>query len=312
LEISFFSSSVVFGDLAMDPVTVPLAGALLATGVIGGGALIESTEHLHPHYWDWDGARNDVKRDLSGRPYDSFSGRLTVDDDYRLRMLEREGFRPRRGAGVRWREGDVLARLGLRLSNRAPFVVEEVQTLMDPHGWKHWEQRYTNPPVRVGDKLSAIDGAATAGLDLAHIHSRLGTLPYSVRTLTFQRANRGYLRFDVGGAAEVYHVKLVRHVEGKRPPWTRPHYVSPPYPQHPAQAPRSPYLSAERAHKRTIVHGNPPRPDAPGNTGGYTSNAAPVRSPSPSTGLRHSLSPYDVYGTLAVSAEHGHPTELSM
>ena len=91
MTINFFFQSLfqrTTPAAAMDPVTVPLAGALLATGVIGGGALIESTEHLHPHYWDWDGARNDVKRDLSGRPYDSFSGRLTVDDDYRLRMLE--------------------------------------------------------------------------------------------------------------------------------------------------------------------------------------------------------------------------------
>ena len=228
----------------MDPLVVPVVGAGVACGIIGGAQAVESFgfRDLRSEY-DRNGRPRTPrwKTDLSGRTYDDHrwdnslpnraraperSDRFVVRDgvwhyndeneeEFRQDMLEREGFRrprPER-AGTQPR---APARLGLKISQESPYVVEQIFTLMDPHGWKHWERGYTNPEIRQGDRLLAVDGQPVGALRLPDVNAKLGGLPYSVRTLTLQRHNASDKNIPH------FEVTLVRHVECKRPPWTRP------------------------------------------------------------------------------------------
>jgi len=267
----------------MDPIIVPMIGAGMACGIIGGSQAVENWGHSngyygtrtdkrgHRHQYDLSGREYNVtpqansrgSRDFSaqepyastnepyvsaneayisanepyghriderGRRIESRSRRVydrrytgggagTYDtpmrENFREEMLEREGFRPSSRPST---EDSKLfpPRLGLFLSANSPFVVERIYTLMDPEGWKHWEARYGNPELRVGDTLVCINGVRVQGLDLPLVNAKLGSQAYSVRTLTFHRG------FDTS-----FQVKLVRHVDGKRPPWTRPKASTP-------------------------------------------------------------------------------------
>eukprot|EP00802_Teleaulax_amphioxeia_P023138 Tamp_23675.p1 GENE.Tamp_23675~~Tamp_23675.p1 ORF type:complete len:333 (+),score=30.00 Tamp_23675:40-999(+) len=230
----------------MDPIVVPIVGAGVACGIIGGGQAIEGLDYFdHGRYqygtkYNARGRRR-YQLDLSGRKYEEgevvAQGELEREigagtprngrghyefndqgqrrteaeqEQFRLEMLENEGFRRARPGMERLRK--FPARLGLKISASSPYFVENIYTLMDPHGWKQWERRYTNPEMHAGDRLLAVDGADVQQVDLTQLNARLGDKPYSVRTLTLHSNRRN----------ERYQVTLVRHVAGKRPPWTRP------------------------------------------------------------------------------------------
>jgi len=256
---------------AMDPIIVPVVGAGVACGVIGGAQAIESFgfRDVRSNY-DRSGRPTTprYKMDLSGRVFDDHkwdnmpgrgpgeqrSDRYVLRDgvwhyndeneeEFRYEMLEREGFRrphPRRGTTPR-----SPPRLGLKISQQSPYLVEQVFTLMDPHGWKQWERGYSNPEVRQGDMLLAVDGAPIDGLHLPEVNAKLGGLPYTVRTLTLRRTNASDKNIDQ------FEVTLVRHVDSKRPPWTRPRDAS--VGQGAAPPPARPYDDRERrAHDRNL------------------------------------------------------------
>ena len=65
--------------------------------------------------------------------------------------------------GAREPEGSV----GLRISSRAPFLVEDVGAVMDEHGILQGHEGYGNAAVSVDDRLLAIDSYDVDELELA-------------------------------------------------------------------------------------------------------------------------------------------------
>jgi hypothetical protein len=84
--------------------------------------------------------------------------------------------------------------VGLRISARAPFLVEEVGAVMDEHGILQGHKGYGNAAVSVDDRLLAIDSYDVDELELAapgSVNAVLRSPRAAVLKLTFLSAEAG-------------------------------------------------------------------------------------------------------------------------
>ncbi|EKX45228.1 hypothetical protein GUITHDRAFT_108868 [Guillardia theta CCMP2712] len=109
-----------------------------------------------------------------------------------------------------WYDSEKLRRpvLGLYISSEKPYVVEEINVLMDHLGKRNTEEGYANQEVKLGDRLLSINQLDVQDLPIQRVKRLLAGQPYTTVSLTFQREDQ-----------TPFEVTLLRHVREMKPTW---------------------------------------------------------------------------------------------